>query len=136
HAFLGTSAAHGAKHEVADLHVRNERIRSGTAYVRLRRTANGSAHAARGDRGRGQAGNRRSRRAGERATDWTLAGHALAERARPPRRSFRLVAADRPGCAPWLGAITRTVHGPTRVHHWIHDPDAVFLVSGRRIAGA
>jgi predicted PurR-regulated permease PerM len=63
-----------------------------------------------------------------------LVGPWLAARwqsqARLSRRPSDLDAADRPGCAPWLGAIARTVHGPTRVRHRIHDPVAVFPVSG------
>ena len=71
------------------------------------------------------------RLAAERAPDRTLGGHALAERARSPRSSPRLDAANRCGCTPWLGTVARTVHGPTRVHHRIHDPHAVLPLSGR-----
>ena len=59
---------------------------------------------------------------------WLRVGKAQLAYAGRPRD---MDAADRRGCAPRLGAVARTVHGATRVHHRIHDPDAVLPVSGR-----
>ena len=58
-----------------------------------------------------------------------LIGPWLSGRWQNPVRLFRhasdVDAADRRNSAPCVGAVARTIHGATRVHHRIHDPAVV-----------
>ena len=120
-----------AQRDAADLHLPDGRVRAGADGVCLRRLARRGAHANSGNR-------RRPTSAGIALPPWLenvplfgpwVLARWQSELAHP---GTLMLWAQRTDPALLLdGAITRSVHGPPRDHHRLHEPAAVLLLSGR-----
>ena len=123
--------AHRARYDVSDFYINDQCVRTGADAVCRRGSAYRSLRTALEDCS-GRCNRESLLRAGSRTCHWldhgSKRGGRTSSRVREP---FGVDPTDRPGSVPWLGAIARTVHGSTSVHHHLHSPAAVLPISRR-----